>query len=230
MSDSGPRDLPLFPLNVVLYPGMPLPLRVFEERYKQMMNRCLEGDMTFGVVLIKSGKEVGRGAVPFEIGTIARIMDVVPQGGGRMLVSAVGEEVFRIVNIQQITPYMVGSIEVLERTEESAPEELTTRVVGHFRTYRSLLASLRGMREGTVDLDKDPERLSYTVAAELMAGTREKQGLLETSSATVRLEEELKLLQSTNLSLDLFLSERRKKEARGGRKDDSSERPRFSLN
>ena len=59
MPDSGPRDLPLFPLNVVLYPGMSLPLRVFEERYKQMMNRCLEGDMTFGVVLIKSGKEVG---------------------------------------------------------------------------------------------------------------------------------------------------------------------------
>ena len=230
MSDSGPRDLPLFPLNVVLYPGMPLPLRVFEERYKQMMNRCLEGDMTFGVVLIKSGKEVGGAAVPFEIGTVARIMDVVPQGGGRMLVSAVGEEVFRIVGIQQITPYMVGSIEVLERTEESAPEELTTRVARHFTTYRSLLASLRGMGEGTVDLDDDPERLSYTVAAELMAGTREKQGLLETSSATVRLEEELKLLQSTNLSLELFLSERRKKEARGGRKDDSSERPRFSLN
>ena len=63
-----------------------------------------------------------------------------------------------------------------------------------------------------------------------MAGTREKQGLLETSSATVRLEEELRLLQSTNLSLELFLSERRKKEARGNRKDDSSERPRFSLN
>ena len=230
MSDSGPRDLPLFPLNVVLYPGMPLPLRVFEERYKQMMNRCLEGDMTFGVVLIKSGKEVGGAAVPFEIGTVARIMDVVPQGGGRMLVSAVGEEVFRIVGIQQITPYMVGSIEVLERTEESAPEELTTRVARHFTTYRSLLASLRGMGEGTVDLDDDPERLSYTVAAELMAGTREKQGLLETSSATVRLEEELKLLQSTNLSLELFLSERRKKEARGSSKDDSSERPRFSLN
>ena len=230
MSDSGPRDLPLFPLNVVLYPGMPLPLRVFEERYKQMMNRCLEGDMTFGVVLIKSGKEVGGAAVPFEIGTVARIMDVVPQGGGRMLVSAVGEEVFRIVGIQQITPYMVGSIEVLERTEESAPEELTTRVARHFTTYRSLLASLRGMGEGTVDLDDDPERLSYTVAAELMAGTREKQGLLETSSATVRLEEELRLLQSTNLSLELFLSERRKKEARGHRKDDSSERPRFSLN
>ena len=230
MSDSGPRDLPLFPLNVVLYPGMPLPLRVFEERYKQMMNRCLEGDMTFGVVLIKSGKEVGGAAVPFEIGTVARIMDVVPQGGGRMLVSAVGEEVFRIVGIQQITPYMVGSIEVLERREEPVPEELTTRVARHFTTYRSLLASLRGMGEGTVDLDENPERLSYTVAAELMTGTREKQGLLETSSATVRLEEELKLLQSTNLSLELFLSERRKKEARGGRKDDSSERPRFSLN
>ena len=230
MPDSGPIDLPLFPLNVVLYPGMALPLRIFEERYQLMMQRCLEGDKIFGVVLIREGKEVGGAAVPFEVGTVARITDVVPQGGGRMHLSAIGEDVFQIVDVQQITPYMVGRVEMLERTDESAPDDLTTRVAGHFRTYRSLLASLRGMGDGPVELDEDPQKLSYTVAAELMAGPREKQLLLETSSAKVRLEEELKLLQSTNLSLELFLTERRKKEARGGRKDDSSERPRFSLN
>ena len=230
MPDSDPRDLPLFPLNVVLYPGMALPLRIFEERYKLMMQRCLEEDKIFGVVLIKSGKEVGGSAIPFEVGTMARITDVIPQGGGRMHLSAIGEGVFRIVDVQQITPYMVGRVELLERPEESAPEELTARVVRHFRTYKSLLASLRGTGDGAVEMDEDPQRLSYTVAAELMAGPREKQGLLETPSAKVRLEEELKLLQSTNLSLELFLSERKKKEARGGGKDDPSERPRFSLN
>ncbi len=230
MPDSGPIDLPLFPLNVVLYPGMALPLRIFEERYQLMMQRCLEGDKVFGVVLIREGKEVGGAAVPFEVGTVARITDVVPQGGGRMHLSAIGEDVFQIVDVQQITPYMVGRVEMLERTDESAPEDLTTRVAGHFRTYRSLLASLRGMGDGPVELEEDPQRLSYIVAAELMAGPREKQLLLETPSAKVRLEEELKLLQSTNLSLELFLTERRKKEARGGRKDDSSDRPRFSLN
>ncbi len=173
---------------------------------------------------------MGGAAVPFEVGTVARITDVVPQGGGRMHLSAIGEDVFQIMDVQQITPYMVGRVEMLERTDESAPEDLTTRVAGHFRTYRSLLASLRGMGDGPVELEDDPQKLSYTVAAELMAGPREKQLLLETPSAKVRLEEELKLLQSTNLSLELFLTERRKKEARGGRKDDSSERPRFSLN
>ena len=63
-----------------------------------------------------------------------------------------------------------------------------------------------------------------------MAGPREKQGLLEAPTAKVRLEEELKLLQSTNLSLELFLAEKKKKEAQGGKKEDSSDRPRFSLN
>lgn len=230
MPDSGPRDLPLFPLNVVLYPGMALPLRIFEERYKLMMQKCIETDKIFGVVLIKTGKEVGGSAVPFEVGTVARITDVVPQGGGRMHLSAIGEDVFRIVNIQQITPYMIGRVELLESAVESAPAELTTRVVSHFRTYRSLLSSLRGKGDGEVDLDRDPQRLSYTVAEELMVGPREKQFLLETASAKVRLEEELKLLQSTNLSLELFLTEKRKKEAGGSKKDDDSDRPRFSLN
>ena len=230
MADGEPIDLPLFPLNVVLYPGMALPLRIFEERYKLMMQKCMEGDKTFGVVLIREGKEVGGSAIPFEVGTLARITDVVPQGQGRMHLSAIGQDVFRIVDVQQITPYMVGRVELLERTEESTPDELTSRVVRHFRTYMSLLTSLRGGGDGAVELDRDPERLSYTIAAELMAGPREKQGLLEAPTARARLEEELKLLQSTNLSLDLFLAEKRKKEARGSKKDDSSDRPRFSLN
>ena len=206
MPDGEPIDLPLFPLNVVLYPGMALPLRIFEERYKLMMRKCLEGDKTFGVVLIREGKEVGGSAIPFEVGTLARITDVVPQGQGRMHLSAIGQDVFRIMEVQQITPYMVGRVELLERAEESTPDELTARVVRHFRTYMSLLTSLRGSGDGTVELDRDPERLSYTVAAELMAGPKEKQVLLEAPSARVRLEEELKLLQSTNLSLELFLS------------------------
>ena len=118
MPETGPIDLPLFPLNVVLYPGMALPLRIFEERYKLMMQKCLEGDRTFGVVLIREGKEVGGSAIPFEVGTLARITDVVPQGQGRMHLSAIGQDVFRIVDVQQITPYMVGRVALLERTEE----------------------------------------------------------------------------------------------------------------
>ena len=87
------------------------------------------------------------------------------------------------------------------------------------------MSSLRGAADGAVDLDRDPQRLSYTVAEELMVGPREKQFLLETPSARVRLRRSLKLLQSTNLSLELFLTEKRKKEAQGSKKDDPSTDP-----
>ena len=124
MPDATQRELPLFPLNVVLYPGMQLPLRVFEDRYKLMMKKCLEGDKAFGVVLIKSGREVGGSSVPYEVGTVAKILDIVPQGGGRMNLSAIGEDVFRILKIQQVTPYMVADVEVLAR-----PDDLRNRRV-----------------------------------------------------------------------------------------------------
>src|SRR5438067_10321725 len=69
-----PSDpLPLFPLNVVLFPRMPLPLRIFEDRYKEMIRRCLDNDQPFGVLLIRDGQEVGPPAIPEEVGTLARI-------------------------------------------------------------------------------------------------------------------------------------------------------------
>jgi len=69
-------ELPLFPLNTVLFPGATLPLHVFEERYKQMINQCLESRSPFGVLLIRSGNEVGTPTEPFEVGTTASIAHV----------------------------------------------------------------------------------------------------------------------------------------------------------
>ena len=70
------RWLPLFPLNTVLFPSEALPLQIFEERYKQMMQDCLDSDSKFGVVLIKSGSEVGEPAIPHSMGTVAHIVQV----------------------------------------------------------------------------------------------------------------------------------------------------------
>ena len=72
------RELPLFPLNVVLFPTMILPLRIFEERYKEMIHACLESDSRFGVALIREGQEVGAPAVPHNMGTVAHIRRVTP--------------------------------------------------------------------------------------------------------------------------------------------------------
>src|SRR5438445_505939 len=80
----------LFPLQVVLFPGMVLPLRVFEERYKQMIGRCLETNEGFGVVLIREGQEVGEPATPFDVGTLAEIASVERLPGGMMNLVTVG--------------------------------------------------------------------------------------------------------------------------------------------
>ena len=73
-SSDGLVQLPLFPLNLVLFPGMDLPLHIFEERYKSMIGDCLNQNLPFGVVLIKEGLEVGTPAEPERIGTSARIL------------------------------------------------------------------------------------------------------------------------------------------------------------
>jgi len=225
------RELPLFPLNLVLFPGMVLPLRIFEERYRLMMKDCLEGDRSFGVVLIKSGKEVGGPALPFDVGTRAKILDVVPQGEGRMSLTAVGMEVFRILEVTRQTPYVIGQVEYLETAGSISDEEsgLATRVRGHFQTYASLLSALMGDESRELKLEDDPEKLSYMVASILRTGMRRKQGLLEAPSAEGRLKEELQILQEENLTLELFLAQKRKAEAEG---DEGKGRgqPRFSPN
>ena len=73
-----PIELPIMPLYSVLFPGMPMPLVIFEERYLEMIRNCQEGDSTFGVALIKAGREVGGPAVPYDVGTTAAIVSVEP--------------------------------------------------------------------------------------------------------------------------------------------------------
>ena len=90
-------DLPLFPLNTVLFPGGRLPLRLFEQRYLGMAKVCLKDGAPFGVCLIREGREVGEPAVPFDVGTLARIVDWdMPQLGVLQIV-ALGEDRFRIL-------------------------------------------------------------------------------------------------------------------------------------
>jgi Lon protease-like protein len=97
-------ELPLFPLNTVLFPGMPLPLRIFEERYKLMIRFCIENNQPFGVVLIRQGLEaLGRLAEPYEIGCTARIIEVEPLAKGQMNISTLGEKRFRICQLTHAT-------------------------------------------------------------------------------------------------------------------------------
>src|SRR5262245_38175495 len=108
------ESLPLFPLNIVLFPRMPLPLHIFEERYKTMINRCLSEDRAFGVVLIREGSEVGAPAVPQTVGTRARIHAVERLAEGRMNLFTEGTERFRLLDyVTEPETYLIGMAEPL---------------------------------------------------------------------------------------------------------------------
>ena len=90
-------EIPLFPLGTVLFPGGPLPLRIFETRYIDLVRRCLRDDSGFGVVLIREGVEAGGPALTYDVGTYARIVDFSQQPDGLLGIRAAGERRFRIV-------------------------------------------------------------------------------------------------------------------------------------
>ena len=94
---SGRVEIPLFPLNTVLFPGGPLPLRIFEARYIDLVRRCLRDESGFGVVLIREGMEAGGPALTFDVGTYARIVDFSQQPDGLLGIRAQGERRFRIL-------------------------------------------------------------------------------------------------------------------------------------
>ena len=112
------RDLPLFPLHTVLFPGSTIPLNIFEDRYKTMINNCRATDDMFGVVLIKEGEEVGGPSIPHEVGTVAKITNMREISGGRIYLSALGTERFKIREILQDTPYLNATVEVGELDDD----------------------------------------------------------------------------------------------------------------
>jgi Lon protease-like protein len=198
------RELPLFPLeHVVLFPGMALPLRIFEERYKVMIAACQVTDQLFGVLLIRSGREVGAPAVPERVGCTARMVRIDRLPDGRMNILCVGEHRFRLQGPPRVASegYLLGDAEIV--TEEAVgevPGQLAGQVADEFQKYRSEALKLSGRPapEHPVELPGDPVRLSFQVAAALQVHPRERQHLLVLDDAVARLERELSMLRREN--------------------------------
>ena len=127
---SEPREIALFPLHTVLFPGGLLALRVFEPRYMQMVSACLRASEPFGVCLIREGKEVGAPAVPHSVGCLARIAQWDMQQLGVLNIVARGERRFRIVERRvQADGLARADIELLaEESDEAVPEDSTLAV------------------------------------------------------------------------------------------------------
>jgi uncharacterized protein len=189
-------ELPLFPLNTVLFPGGTLPLHIFEERYKQMIGECLDRQSPFGVVLIKSGSEVGGPAEPHDVGTTARISRVQELEGGRLNLVAIGVERFRILAVTQSQPYMRGDVEMLESTDADQPasaaaaEEVSKLYVDYYR----LALALTSQWQERIGLPQEAADLADFVATRIDTEQELKQRLLETASVAERLRVERDLL------------------------------------
>lgn len=189
-------ELPLFVLNTVLFPRMVLPLHVFEERYKEMIEGCLETRSPFGVVLIKSGQEVGGPAQPHSVGTTAHIVRVERLEDGRMNLMAVGRERFRVLGHRHDRPYLVAKIRKWpsEIGDEYTVDEHGERVTSLFAEYFRLLSALADQWSRSISLPGDLEQLADFVAARMDVPPPAKQELLEAPTVSARLEREAVLL------------------------------------
>jgi Lon protease-like protein len=200
MADDTHRVLPLFPLEqVVLFPGMSLPLRIFEERYKLMIGACQVTDQLFGVVLIRSGREVGDPAEPEQVGCTARMVRVDRIPDGQMHILTVGEQRFRLIGPSRALSegYLVGDVELLTDPPGAVESTLLASVTEEFTRYQQAILGLTGRGDPVKapELPKDPARLSYRIASTLYVDPRERQRLLEIDDVAGRLQQELALLK-----------------------------------
>jgi Lon protease-like protein len=186
-------QLPLFPLHLVLFPGRPLPLHIFEPRYRQMLRDCLEGDRRFGVVAIRAGREVGPDAEVFEVGTVTKIESVEQLPDGRSDVFTRGVQRFRLLGLVPGTPYLQGEVELLDEPETSGEDCIQAKQLREL-----LLCYLKGLGapgELLERLPTDPNELAYLAGAAVQVEVPELQRLLELDSVGLRLEATLRMLR-----------------------------------
>ena len=191
------RELPLFPLNTVLFPGQALSLHIFEERYKLMINRCLENQEPVGIVLIQEGEEVGEPAVPHSVGTVATVLETERHENGELDVVAVGQERFRLHDILQQTPYIVGRITSIEAEGNDGPRAfaLAARAKELLPRYVNALSDATGTLVQVVNVPEEPSSISFLIALALQIQKTEQQELLATVDISEMLARELALLQ-----------------------------------
>ena len=177
-------EIPLFPLNVVLMPGTPLPLHIFEERYKQMVDECLESETEFGMVLAdESGTR--------RVGCTARIVELVQRyEDGRMVILVEGSQRFELNNVLTGKPYYVGDVEYLE---DSSGEDVTALAE---ECIALLERVIEAATEGSVGIEIEPpyRNLSFAIAGRIEFDLETRQEILELPTEKERLGKVKELL------------------------------------
>ena len=176
------NQLPLIPLNVVLFPGNILPLHIFESRYKLMVEFCVQHESCFGVVLIKKGKEIGGMSVPYLVGTSVQIIETDYQEDGRINLITLGQHRFEILDLVYDRPYLVGEVRTqsLESQKDSDNLEKITSIARElYENYETLLSKTISDWKLPDRIPSSPDQLSSQIGTRLQITLREKQEMLE---------------------------------------------------
>ena len=173
-----PIEIPLFPLNIVLFPGMNLPLHIFEPRYKDMIHYCLQNESDFGI-LLSNEKDL------CQVGCTAKISHIIRQyEDGRLDIVTEGQQRFHVLEFLQTNTYLEGVIEFFDDdSSEDLPDELLDNVLNAYQKMIHL--QTRGV--GAVKGIFDPVHFSFIIASTLALDPPEKQTLLELTSTTERI-------------------------------------------
>lgn len=200
--------LPIFPLGTVLFPGLVLPLHVFEERYRLLLRDLLTGEAPhrFGVVSIELGHEVGPGAARrlAAVGCTAEVRDVEEDDDGRYDVVTTGGMRFRVEDIDDSLDYLQADVTMLPEEDGPGAETAVAPVSGLFRSYCERLVAHGAEITNLDELPDEPLALSYLIAASLVLDRMDRQRLLQAEHAAARLRLEYMLLRRENLLLGAF--------------------------
>lgn len=206
-------EIPLFPLNMVVFPGQRVPLHIFEPRYRQLISDVLEQESEFGIALIARGREAGGGAEPVAVGCAVRIREVQELPDGRFNIICEGTRRFRVLERLGETPYLRASVEFLPRPDDAQDEataELAETVGALYRDHLGLTLAMEGGWQRRLRTPADPIRLADALAAEVDAPAREKQKILAADRLSTRLEIGQRLLEAANRALAQRVSLRRR--------------------
>lgn len=178
------QKLPLFPLGLVLFPNAPLPLHIFEERYREMVGRCLEQNTPFGVVLIREGVAEESDVTFYSVGTTAQISDGVKLDDGRYLINTTGQRRFRIQYLVQRVPYYIASVAFLSEESTTPVSEPADELRSLYTRYWEALTAATGVGYEAETLPDDIVDLTYWMAHKLQVENDQKQRWLEADIST----------------------------------------------
>lgn len=194
------QTLPLFPLGTVLFPGLVLPLHIFEERYRQLVRDLQNGPepRRFGVIAIRKGSETGADGAKALYGTgcTATVRHISERDGGRFDIVTVGTDRFQLLSVDRSGTYLRGEVELLEEEtgSRSVAKDEAKAVRLAFRTYIDTLTESGAAQVSVPEPPREPVALSYLVAACVIADLPVRQALLEQQDAAQRLAAEHTLL------------------------------------